>query len=289
VYFEPDFPISKTSSCCNRSPYEGAAEQIQKAADLCRAHAVPLVWKFPRINRTAWSDTVLPLVPQIATTGIAGIMVENPGMLYALLTLISPSSLSGSSGLNVFNHATAKKLSSSCHLLTLSPELSRDECRVLVSAARKQGLTTSFALIVEGNIEAVISDDCLLEPRLHCRGDRDKQGEMFFGIRDSTGHVFPVRIDSECRTHIRNSSELCLVDHLPEIMDMGISEVVVDVRGRTGSYVSAVTRIYRTALSATATRAADREKQLAALKEQIKRISSGEITAGHFLRGLKES
>jgi putative protease len=209
-------------------------------------------------------------------------------MLYALLSIAPLSSLSGSAGLNVFNHATAQKLSSSCHLLTLSPELSRAECRVLVSLARKQGLTTSFALIVQGSIEAIISDNCLLEPRLHCRGDGEKD-ESFFGIRDSTGHVFPVRIDSECRTHIRNSSELCLVDHLPEIMDMGISEVVVDARGRTGSYVSEVTQIYRTALSATAIHAADRDKQLTALKEQIKRISLGEITAGHFLRGLKES
>jgi len=152
-----------------------------------------------------------------------------------------------------------------------------------------QGLDTSFALIVQGICEAILSDDCLLEPYLHCGGAAERQNEIFYGIRDSTGHIFPVRMDSECRTHIGNSAELCLVDHLPEIMEMGISEVVIDARGRTVSCVSEMTRIYRTAITATSTRTTGSKKQLQALKDRIKKVSIGEITAGHFLRGLKES
>jgi putative protease len=292
VYFEPDITVAGTSSCCNHPVHPGTEEQIQMVIDLCRAHDIPLVWKFPRITRTAFSDTVLPLVPQIAEMGIAGIMVENPGMIHAIHKLAPLTTISGSTGLNVFNHATVEKLSPQVHLLTLSPELSRDEYRQLVSAARKQGLDTSFAMIVQGINDALISDDCLLEPHLHCRGDTGKQKEIFYGIRDSTGHLFPIRIDNECRTHISNSAELCLLDHLPEIIDIGISEVVLDARGRTEAYVSEMTRIYRTAISAilaTPTWTAGAEKQLQALKERIKKISMGEITAGHFIRGLKES
>jgi putative protease len=289
VYFEPDIPVSMTASCCSHLMHAETEVQIKTAVELCRAHDIPLVWKFPRITRTAFSDTVLPIVPRISEMGIAGIMVENPGMVYALQKITPQLSIFGSTGFNVFNHATAKKLSSHVQLLTLSPELSRDEGRFLVSAARNQRLATSFALIVQGISEVIISDDCLLEPHLHCRGDAGKQHEIFYGIRDSTGHLFPVRTGSECRTYIGNSAELCLVDHLPEIMDMGISEVVIDARNRPVAYVSEMTRIYCTAISATATRITGSEKQLQALKGRIKRISLGEITAGHFIRGLKES
>ena len=222
VYFEPDIPVEGTVSCCSHPAHAGTKEQIQTAIELCRAHNIPLVWKFPRITRTVFTDTVLPLVPQIEEMGIAGIMVENPGMVHAIHKLVPLTTISGSTGLNVFNHATAGKLSERVQLLTLSPELSREECRLLVSAARNQGLDTSFAMIVQGIIDAIISDDCLLEPPQHCHGDAGIQKEIFYGIRDSTGHVFPVRIDNECRTHIGNSAELCLVDHLPEIIDMGI-------------------------------------------------------------------
>jgi putative protease len=289
VYFEPDIPVVGTASCCNHPANAGIEEQIKMAVELCRAHDISLIWKFPRITRTAFSDMVLPVVPQIAGMGIAGIMVENPGMVHAIHAIAPHTTISGSTGLNVFNHATVERLSSPVQLLTLSPELSRDECRFLVSAAHRQGLDTSFAMIVQGINEAIISDDCVLEPHLHCRGDAGKQNEVFYGIRDSTGHLFPVHIDNACRTHIGNSAELCLVDHLPEIIDMGISEVVIDARGRTGAYVSEMTRIYQTAISAVSTRTAGTEKQLQALKERIKKISLGEITAGHFIRGLKES
>jgi putative protease len=288
VYFEPDFSVSATVSCCSHSLFPSTEEQIKTAVELCRAHGIPLVWKFPRITRDAFSDTVLPSVLRISGTGIAGIMVENPGMVHALRTIAPQCTISGSTGLNVFNHATVKKLSSQVQLLTLSPELSRDEGRFLVSAARNQGLDTSFALIVQGTSEVIISDDCLLEPHLHCRHEAGEEHEVFYGIRDSTGHIFPVRTDSECRTHIGNSAELCLVNHLPEIMDMGIGEVVIDARNRPPAYVSEMTRIYRTAILTTATRTTGSEKQLQAQKERIKRISFGEITAGHFIRGLKE-
>jgi len=289
VYFEPDITVSMNTSCCSHSLHAGIKEQIKTAVEICRVHNIPLVWKFPCITRTAFSDNVLLKVPRISETGIAGIMVENTGMVHALHTSAPQCTLFGSTGLNVFNHATVKKLSSHVQLLTLSPELSRDEGRFLVSAARNQGLATSFALIVQGTSEVIISDDCLLEPHLHCRGEAGKQAEVFYGIRDSTGHIFPIRTDSECRTHISNSAELCLVDHLPEIMDMGISEVVIDARNRPPAYIYEMTRIYCTAISASATRITGSEKQLQALKDRIKRISFGEITAGHFIRGLKES
>jgi putative protease len=289
VYFEPDIPVSTTPSCRSHSLHPGTEDQITKAVELCRAQGIPLIWKFPRITRDAFSDTVFPMVPRISEMGIAGIMVENPGMVHALHTIAPQCTISGSTGLNVFNHATVQKLSSYVKLLTLSPELSRDEGRFLVSAARNQGLATSFALIVQGTSEVIISDDCLLEPHLHCRGEAGKQAEVFYGIRDSTGHIFPVRTDSECRTHIGNSAELCLVDHLPEIMDMGISEVVIDARNRPLAYISEMIRIYLTAILVTASRITGSEKQLQAQKERIKRISFGEITAGHFIRGLKES
>ena len=291
VYFEPDIPVSGKVHCSSQPQKADTEEQIVAAVEQCRAHDIPLVWKFPRITRTAFSDRVLPKVPQIAERGIAGVMVENPGMMDALHRIAPQCTLFGATGLNVFNHATAENLSSRCHLLTLSPELSREECRFLVSVARTERDDTRFTLIVQGISEAIISDDCLLEPFLHCKEEEKKSAApgIFYGIRDSTGHVFPVRMDSECRTHIGNAAELCLVDHLPEIRDIGISEVVIDARGKPAAYVLEMTRIYRKALDIIAAQKPGAGKQLLALKDRIKKISYEEITAGHFIRGLKES
>ncbi len=81
--------------------------------------------------------------------------------------------------------------------------------------------------------------------------------------------------------------ETCLIDHLPAIRQAGISEVVIDTRGRTGAYAGAMTRIYREAIDQVNDRAIT-ENQIRSLKDRIKILACGGITAGHFLRGLKE-
>jgi putative protease len=106
---------------------------------------------------------------------------------------------------------------------------------------------------------------------------------------DVTGHTFPIRIDGECRSHIYNSAEMCLIDHLPSLMQAGINEVVIDARGRTGTYTGEMIRLYQEGilLAKKGVRAEDHQFEL--LKDAVKRLAVGGITAGHFIRGLKES
>jgi putative protease len=217
-------------------------------------------------------------------------MVEQCGAAYALMQMDPAPILSGSSGLNIFNHAAAQDLSSWCSLMTLSSELSRDEIAVLVHAARSHGLTNSFALVVQGYSEAIVSEDCILQPLIQCdKGDRDTNHSAFFGIRDTTGHIFPVRTDGECRSHIYNSAELCLIDHLPSIRNAGINEEVIDARGRPETYILEITGLYRQAIYLSGQKIPGQRHQLKALKDAIKNLVFGGITTGHFIRGLKES
>jgi len=110
---------------------------------------------------------------------------------------------------------------------------------------------------------------------------------LFSGIRDVTGHIFPVRIDGDCRSHIYNASELCLIDHLPSLMNWGMDEIIIDARGRTRAYAGDMTRIYKNAITLVQNTEI-RDNQLESLKEAVKLRSLGGITAGHYLRGLKE-
>jgi putative protease len=140
---------------------------------------------------------------------------------------------------------------------------------------------------VQGIGEAMITEDCLPEPVRHCRADgADGGSREFLGLRDETGRIFPVISDGECRTRIGNAVETCLVDHLPAIRRAGIGEVVIDARGRTGAYAAAMTRIYREAIGRMG--AGTGTMDPSGCKERVKGLAYGGITAGHFLRGLKE-
>jgi U32 family peptidase len=290
ICFEPAFTV-QPHSC---SP-PGCADlatirhQTAGAMALCRDAGARFVLKLPRITRNDYLAAVLPEIALLHKDGLAICMVENPGAARAIRTLLPGIVLTGAAGLNIFNHRSACRFSPPFHSLTLSPELSGYECEELIRTARAGGCGASFALIVQGISEAMVTEDCLLEPVQHCRarGD-DGRNHAFFGIRDGTGHIFPLRTDGECRTRIGNAVETCLVDHLPAIHEAGISEVVIDARGRTGAYAGAMTRIYRDAMSHDDARAPPGDEQPGSWKDRIKALSYRGITAGHFLRGLKE-
>ena len=286
ICFEPAFVLPRHS--CQEvtdEEFRSIGQQVTEAMALCRNAGIRFMLKLPRITRDDYLGAVLPEISRLHAEGLASCMVENPGAAHAVHTHIPDMALHGASGLGIFNHRSACHLSPPFQSLTLSPELSRDECQDLVRAARKEGCSASFALIVQGVSEAMITEDCLLEPVQHCGAGRD--GNAFFGIRDATGHIFPFMTDGECRTRIGNAVETCLVDHLPAIRRAGISEVVIDARGRTGAYASAMTRIYRDETGQDIS-IKGREDQHGLLKERIKALAMGGITAGHFLRGLKE-
>jgi putative protease len=291
ICFEPAFTVQRHSCSTQQGQdIKTIRQQVTGAMVLCRDAGACFVLKLPRITRDDYLAAVLPEIALLHNDGLTACMVENPGAAHAISTLLPGMVLSGAAGLNIFNHRSACRFSPPFQSLTLSPELSRDECRELVRAARNEGCSASFALIVQGISEAMVTEDCLLEPVQHCRARGEDGGNhAFFGIRDGTGHIFPLRTDGECRTRIGNAVETCLVDHLPAIQKAGVSEVVIDARGRTGAYAGAMTRIYRDAMSREDTGTGmGGDAQHGSLKDRVKTLAYGGITAGHFLRGLKE-
>ena len=289
VCFEPVF-TDPSSSCCMHHRPQPLETQIHAASGICRDKGVRFICKLPKITPDPFFDTLLPAMPRLEAWGINEYLVENCGAAYALMHTDQKPALSGSTGLNIFNHQAVLALSSMAGQLALSSELSRDEIRILIHAARSRGLATRFALIVQGTSEAMISEDCILQPWLQCSGkDRDPRMRAFTGIMDTTGHIFPVRIDGECRTHIYNATELCLIDHLPSLVESGINEVVIDARGRTGTCTRDMTGMYREAITLAQNGIRHDDPRFKHLKDEVKRRSLGGITAGHFIRGLKES
>jgi len=289
IYFEPMF-TSKECKCRILIDLPSVESQIITASGVCRDVDVRFVLKFPRITNNNYLDSVLPLVSQTLGPDITNVMVENCGTAHALRHSHSAPVLSGSIGLNIFNHEAVRDLSSRFGMVTLSPELSGDEIRLLIHISRLQGCVPSFALIVQGISEAMVSEDCILQPWLSCnRNVGDTDTTTFFGIMDETGHTFPVRIDGECRSHIYNSAEICLIDHLPSLMQIGINEVVIDARGRTGTYTAEMIRLYREAILLAKKGVRTEDHQFSQLKDAVKRFAVGGITTGHYIRGLKES
>jgi putative protease len=119
-------------------------------------------------------------------------------------------------------------------------------------------------------------------------GDRRNAGGNAFGLADTTGRIFPVHPDPWGRTHILNAAELCLLDYLPRLARAGVDAVVIDARWRGPRYTAAMVSLYREAMNHPGWITGNERMpvQVAALKERVRSMAQGGITAGHFIRGL---
>jgi putative protease len=282
ILFEPAIP-SERHTCGSRIHADFIRMQIREALEACRDTRARFILKLPRILHDGELEKFLDEIRDAEREGLAACMSENPGTSHAIVRACPGIALHGGAGLNIFNHAAATRSVPQYRLLTLSSELSRTEIAELTASAAGYGEVPEFALIVQGSSEALVTEDCIARMVRQCRGDRGG----FLALRDETGRVFPLHEAADCRTRIANAAELCLIDMLPEIRDAGITEVVIDARFRPAAYTTAITRLYREAVDAIGAGSRGNGK-LRDLKDRAKTLSLGGITAGHFIRGLKE-
>lgn len=145
-------------------------------------------------------------------------------------------------------------------------------------------IKTELEIIVQGNLESMISKDCLpclIDDKL---SKGEIYDEIFLGIKDIKDHVFPLRLDNECRTIILNSVELSLIDYIPKIAKFNIDSISLDLNGRTGKYAGLICSIYKDAIEINL-KTGYNKKDLNEMKKTIKNLSLGGITTGNFIKG----
>ena len=271
VYFEPVLGWEEKDRAAKTN------KLIEEAKAICGD--AELIWKWPKITHADFFKFAGPL---LARANANGIMVENVGAVQAVMKAWPDVHLYGGSGLNVCNHLTVQALAPPLELLTLSPELSARQLANTVAAVRLLSDAPQMELMVQGNLEVMVAEDCMPLP---AKGEYDPK--EFWGLQDMR-RIFPLRLDDDRRTHIFNSAETCLLDQMPEIFAIGLDGVAVDARGRTREYAREMTEIYRKAIDLTEKGDGTLRQDLESLKESIRPLALGGITHGHFQKGLKD-
>jgi putative protease len=174
-------------------------------------------------------------------------------------------------------------------MLQVSPELSGSEIAVLAREVHRQGDGPELAVFVQGNLETMVTDDCLRAVSTKCRRTSGPcRNTRWIGIRDETGRLFPVHVDGACRSHIFNAAETCLVDAVPELVAAGVDAITIDARGKPADYAREMVRAYREAIAFAAQKPGAVTRDPATFRGRVRAIALGGITAGHYTRGLKE-
>ena len=95
------------------------------------------------------------------------------------------------------------------------------------------------------------------------------------------GEYMPV-YENERGTYIFNSKDLCMIEHVPELIDAGIDSFKIEGRMKTALYVAAVTRTYRRAIDDYKTSPDLFEKNLDYYREEIAKCTYRQFTTGFY-------
>ncbi|MCQ2495377.1 MAG: U32 family peptidase [Lachnospiraceae bacterium] len=95
------------------------------------------------------------------------------------------------------------------------------------------------------------------------------------------GVYMPVE-ENERGTYIFNSRDLCMIDHIPEIVDAGINSLKVEGRMKTALYVATVARAYRNAIDSYFESPEEYAKNAALFAEEITKCTNRQFTTGFY-------
>lgn len=88
--------------------------------------------------------------------------------------------------------------------------------------------------------------------------------------------------ENERGTYIFNSKDLCMIEHIPELMEAGIDSFKIEGRMKTALYVATVARTYRKAIDDYRKDPALYRSNLEWYKEEIGKCTYREFTTGFY-------
>jgi putative protease len=222
-------------------------------------------------------------IKQIKRLGADAVIVSDPGII-SIVREISPDlPVHISTQANVTNYQSANFWHRQGATRIISArELSLKE----ISFIHKQLPELEIEAFVHGAMCISYSGRCLLS-NFMCgrdanRGDCAHPCRWKYHLMEESrpGQYFPV-IEDETGTFIFNSKDLCMIEHIPELIDAGVTSFKIEGRMKSSFYVSTIVRAYRMALDSYLSSPKSyvfRKRWL----DEVNKVSNRSFTTGFF-------
>ncbi len=183
--------------------------------------------------------------------GPDALIISDPGMFMTAKSVCPGIEIHVSTQANNTNYRTAAFwYEQGAKRVVMARELSLKEIAEIREKAPEGLEIESF---IHGAMCISYSGRCLLSAYLTGRdanhGECTHPCRWKYALEEETrpGQYFPVD-ENERGTYIFNSKDLCMIEHIPELIDAGIDSFKVEGRMKTALYVATVARTYRKAI-----------------------------------------
>ncbi len=228
---------------------------LSEAVDRCHDHGARLYVCTNTVMRNIDIENLKTILPSIKAAGSDAVIASDLGVLKIAqdvnidVHLSVQANISNSESLQLLADLGIKRV-------ILSRELSLTEIKEIIADSPLE-----VEVFVHGAMCLAISGRCFLSSYLYqknancgqclqpCRKEwkliAEDDNEVSLSLAE---YKHENRFECGFKGHILSPNDLCMIEHIPELMDAGIASFKIEGRARPADYVATVTKIYRKAI-----------------------------------------
>ena len=216
--------------------------------------------------------------------GVDGLIVSDPGIFSVARSVIPEMDIHISTQANNTNYNSVLFWKNAgATRIVLARELSLQE----ITAIKEKAKDFELEAFVHGAMCIAYSGRCLLS---HYMTSRDANKGIcsqacrwkYNLVEEQRPNEFMPVYEDERGTYIFNAKDMCLIEHIPDLIKAGISSFKIEGRMKTAYYVGAVTKIYREAIDDFFESEELYKQKLSYYKDELTKTSHRNFTTGFY-------
>ena len=230
-------------------------EELKTAVALCRKHNVRVHVTCNTMPRNDEISRMPEWLEFLNEVGVDAIIMADVGVLSLAKQYAPKVECHISTQASIVNYQSAKAwYDLGAKRVILARELNLDEIREIRAKAPKELEMEVFA---HGAMCVSYSGRCLLSNymtgRDSNRGACAQPCRYQYALVEEKrpGEYFPI-YESNGQTYIMNSKDMCMIDHVGELMEVGLDSIKLEGRAKSAYYAAIITGAYRHAIDAAA-------------------------------------
>lgn len=265
------------------NPSNFSADELKKAVELAHSLGKKVYLTCNTLPRNEEIEKLPEFLKYAQDIGIDAFIIADIGVM-ALAKKYAPNvDIHMSTQVGIVNYQTANALyEMGARRIVTARELSLDEIKTIRD---KTPNDLEIEVFVHGAMCMSFSGRCILSDymthRDANRGDCAQPCRWKYHLVEETrpGQYFPIN-EEKNGTYIFNSRDLCMIEHIPELVDAGVDSFKIEGRAKSEYYTAIVTYAYRNAIDEYLKNPTDDFKPSQWILDEMEKMSHREYTTG---------
>ena len=265
------------------NPSNFNADELKKAVELVHSYGKKVYLTCNTLPRNNEIEALPEFLNYAAQIGIDAFIIADIGVMDMAKKYAPEVEIHMSTQVGIVNYQTANTLyEMGAKRIVTARELSLDDIKTIRDKTPED---LQIEVFVHGAMCMSFSGRCILSDymvgRDANRGDCAQPCRWKYHLVEETrpGQYFPVNQD-DSGTYVFNSRDLCMIEHIPELVNAGVDSFKIEGRAKSEYYTAIVTYAYRNAIDEYLKNPTDDFKVSQWILDEMEKMSHREYTTG---------